>query len=76
MEIYRPNERTLSAEETRNEHGLYIISLPWSEDKLLLPDNLCITKKRLTNVRSKLFANNLYENYDEVLVRMAWRKIF
>lgn len=75
MEVDRQVKEHFLQTVTRNKDGRYEISLPWAEDKPPLPDNLCLAKKRLTNVTQKLLASNIYEKYEEVLLGWLGDKI-
>ena len=75
MEVDRQVKEHFLQTVARNEDGRQEISLPWAEYKPLLPDNLYLTKKSLTNGTNKVLVNNLYEKHEEVLLGWLGDKI-
>lgn len=68
MEIVRQIKEHFLQTIKMDEDNCYEVLLPWAEDTQHLPDNLNLAKKKLTNVTNKLLANNLYQEYEKVLL--------
>ncbi|GFT61352.1 DUF1758 domain-containing protein [Nephila pilipes] len=56
------------------ENNRFVVSLPWIEDNLPLPDHCELSEKRLHKVVKRLKAEVLFESYGKVLERMVRRK--
>ncbi|KAF8778899.1 hypothetical protein HNY73_015580 [Argiope bruennichi] len=70
--ITDPSEKKVELQETARQHFLdtveiendsYVVSLPWIEGRLPLPDNFELSEKRLHKVVKRLKTEGLFEAY-------------
>lgn len=51
------------------DEGCYEAHLPWQDDCVPLPDNFELAKRRLSSAIAKLLSNNLYDDYEKILLQ-------